>query len=115
MEIWNRSTGVRLAWRVERAETFWTRLRGWMGRQDVQEGAALVIRPCNSIHTFFMKQPIDVAFVDGDERIVGMLHRVEPGKVSRIFKGAAAVIELPAGTLAGTGTQCADELEVRGC
>lgn len=112
MEIWNKSKGVRIAWEVETADTFWSRLRGWMGRAVLPPGSALVIRPCNSIHTFFMKQPIDVVFLDREERVIRMLHGIAPGRVSSIVKQASAVVELPAGTLSGTGTECADTFAI---
>jgi len=112
MEIWNRSNGVRLAWQVEMAHSFWTRLRGWMGRESFGEGAALVIKPCNSIHTWFMRSAIDVMFVDQEDRVIEVLHMCPPYQVSSIIRGAKYVIELPPGTLASTGTRCNDFLSL---
>ncbi len=112
MEIWNQTRGVRLASQVELAQTFFTRLRGWMGRSSFPEGAALVISPCNSIHTWFMKSPIDVLFVDREHRVVQMLQEIPPYQISRIVRGATYVIELPPGTLAASGTECEDVLQV---
>jgi len=37
---------------------------GLLGRSTLPEGAGLIIRPCNSVITFFMRFPIDVLFVD---------------------------------------------------
>ncbi|MBL0388815.1 DUF192 domain-containing protein [Tumebacillus sp. ITR2] len=112
MEVWNQSLGVRLAWEVETAESFWSRLRGWMGRRNVPVGAALVFRSCNGIHTFFMKEEIDVAFLDDEHRIVHMLHRVRPNTIAPFVRGAMHVIEFPAGTLSASGTQLRDRLVV---
>jgi uncharacterized protein len=110
MEIWNESIGVRLAWRVEMANQFWTRLRGWMGRAGFAEGAALIIKPCNSIHTWFMRAPIDVVFLNKESQVVRMLHAVSPFQVGPIVRGASTVVELPAGTLSASGTQHEDVL-----
>ncbi|PWK12810.1 DUF192 domain-containing protein [Tumebacillus permanentifrigoris] len=109
MEVWNQSIGVRLAWEVETAQSFWTGLRGWMGR-DLQTGAALVIRQCYGIHTFFMREEIDVVFLDDEHRIVDMLHGVRPNQLAKLVRKAAHVIEFPAGTLSATGTQLHDRV-----
>ncbi|KEO81967.1 DUF192 domain-containing protein [Tumebacillus flagellatus] len=110
LEVWNQSLGVRLAWEVEMAASFWRRLRGWIGRRNMPIGAALVIQSCNGIHTFFMKEEIDVAFLDAEQRIVHLLHRVKPNYLAPFVRGATHVIEFPAGTLSASGTQVRDRL-----
>jgi uncharacterized membrane protein (UPF0127 family) len=110
MEVWNKSVGVRLAWEVETAKSFWSRLRGWMGRRDFQAGAALVLTRCNVIHTFFLRQEIDVAFLDDEHRIVHLLHRVRPNQIAPNVPEATYAIEFPAGTLSATGTQLHDRV-----
>lgn len=110
MEVWNKSVGVRLAWEVETAQTFWSRLRGWMGRRDFKAGAALVIAPCNGIHTFFMSEEIDVVFLNDEHRIVHLLHRVRPNQIAANVPQATHVMEFPAGTLSATGTQLHDRV-----
>jgi uncharacterized membrane protein (UPF0127 family) len=73
-----------------------------------------VIFPESSIHTFFMRVPIDVLFVGRDDRVVGLREAMPP---SRPFAGVAPwrghyVIEMPAGVIAATGTQIGDQLVV---
>ena len=53
-----------MASRVVRAETAGTRAKGLLGRAGMDPGEALWIVPCSSIHTFFMRFPIDVLFLD---------------------------------------------------
>ena len=105
----NRTRGAVLAVRVERAVRMRDRLRGLLGRSSLPEGNALAIEPCNSIHTFFMKFAVDAVFLDRRGRVVRALS-LRPWRATRVYPGAAQVVELPAGTLARTGTREGDEL-----
>jgi len=110
VKLVNRRTGSVLAERVERALTLRARLFGLIGRDNLQEGSALSIEPCTSIHTFFMKFCIDAAFMAKDGRLLRAISALRPWRATRIYPGAALVVELPAGTLARTGTREGDEL-----
>jgi hypothetical protein len=106
----NRRTGAVLADRVERATSFWQRLRGLMGRGALAEGSALSIEPCNGIHTFFMRFPIDAVFLDRERRIVRAIQSMPPYRSTRLYRSVVQVVELPAGTLVRTGTREGDDL-----
>ena len=69
----------------------------------------MVIAPSNAIHTFFMRFPIDVAFVTRDGRVVKICSSVKPWRMAASFR-AYAVVELPAGTLARCETMVGDFL-----
>lgn len=62
--------GAILASRLEAAFDSRSRRRGLLGRAGLEAGAALVVAPCNAIHTFFMRFPIDLLFVTRDGKIV---------------------------------------------
>ena len=85
------------------AGSVWSRFLGLMFRASLPEGHGLALRPCNSIHMFFMRFPLDVLFVDGDGRVVRVLNGIRPWRASTIVRGAKAAIELPAGTAARAG------------
>ena len=88
-----------IAEHVEIAATAWRRFMGLMLRSELPAGHGLALAPCNSIHMFFMRIPLDVAFLDGDGRVLRAYHGIRPWRVSRIVRGAKAAVELPAGTL----------------
>ncbi len=90
---------------MEEAATFLTRGLGLMFRRGLPPGRGLAITPCNSIHMFFMRFPLDVAFLDREGRVVRAYHGIRPWRVSRIVRGARTAIELPAGTLAAAGVE----------
>jgi uncharacterized membrane protein (UPF0127 family) len=106
----HRTNGAVLAERVERAVTVLQRMRGLLGRDTLPEGEALVIDPCTSIHTFFMRFAIDAAFLSRDGRVVRAISAMKPWRATRLYPSAAMVVELPAGTLARTATSEGDEL-----
>lgn len=72
-----------------------------------------MIRPCNSIHTFFMQFPIDVLFMDQNNRVVKCLPNLRAWRLSAVYFGASYTIELPAGIIRESLTQEGDLLELR--
>jgi uncharacterized membrane protein (UPF0127 family) len=96
--------------RAERATSFMDRFVGLMGRRSLSFGEGLHLEPCNSIHTFFMRIPIDVAFLDGDGVIVKQFPALPPWRATSVYLQARSVLELPAGTLQASGTQQGDRL-----
>lgn len=112
MQVVNRGRGTVVARRVERADSFWRRLRGLMFRTALPLGTGLLIRPCNQVHTYWMRFPIDVVFLDRAGRVVGVQSELHPGRMWPRVKGAHAALELPAGTVAATRTAPGDLLDL---
>lgn len=96
--------------KVELAATWGSRLKGLLGRRSIAPGEGLHIVPCNSIHMFFMRFAIDVAFLAHDGRVVKLVHTIRPWRATRIYSEAHSALELPPGTLAQTGVQEGDVL-----
>lgn len=92
------------------ADRWWQRLRGLLGRSPLSAGAGLLLQPCRAVHMFGMRYAVDVAFLDRRGSVVAVYHRLAPGQRSRWHQGAAYALELPAGTLAMTGTREGDRL-----
>jgi len=84
---------------AEVADNFISRFLGLMGKNDLPEDAGLIIKPCNSVHCFFMRFPIDVIFVDSNDRVVHIMPAMKPREISPIVKKAKYVIESNAHTL----------------
>jgi uncharacterized membrane protein (UPF0127 family) len=105
----NARTGALLAARVERAGTFTARLRGLLGRGSLAEGEALLIEPCASVHTWFMRFAIDLAFLSRELRVLSAVSGLKPWRV-RWSPRAAMALELRDGALARSGTRAGDVL-----
>jgi uncharacterized membrane protein (UPF0127 family) len=104
--------GAEVAGRVEIAASAWKRFLGLMGRTELPRGHGLYLRPCSSIHMFFMRFPLDVAFIDKEGRVLRAYHGLRPWRMSRVVFGAEAAVELPAGTLAGFGVDTGTLLQL---
>ena len=104
MRALDQRTGVVLAEQVIAADRFVPRLVGLLGRRSLPRGQGLLIRPCSSIHTLGMRFSIDALFLDGEGRVLRALQTLAPWRVPAPVRGAAMVLELPAGTLARCGT-----------
>lgn len=110
----NQTKGTILADRAEEATTFGARLIGLMGRAKLDFGEGLHISPCNSIHTFFMRIPIDALFLDGELKVVKLCAAMPPWRITGVYFGARSVLELPAGTARASGTSEGDRLVFEG-
>ena len=110
MKIINETRGTTLAERAEVAKSFWSRLRGLMGRSSLPAGEALVFNRNSSVHTFWMRFPIDVIFTNRKDVVVGLREAMPPGRPYAGARGAYRTVELPAGVIAQTGTERGDQL-----
>ncbi|QCJ41715.1 DUF192 domain-containing protein [Bacillus sp. S3] len=113
MKVVNLTNGAELAIYVSTADTFFKRLKGLMFSKSLPAGHGLLIQPCQSIHTFFMKYSIDVLYLSKDLEIVGMDETVQPAKVGKIRKKAYSVLELPAGTIQKTETKIGNYITIK--
>lgn len=77
---------------------------GLLGSSTLPPDEGLWLKPCKSIHTFFMRYPIDVLFLDSEGTIVHQESLV-PWRISRWVSRAEGVLEVAAGTLGKTQTQ----------
>jgi uncharacterized membrane protein (UPF0127 family) len=112
MRIINLTRGTVLAERGAIARSFQDRLKGLLLTKELPWGQALVIRPCNSIHTIGMSYNIDVLFINSRNQVVKMAADVKPYRAI-ICWHSRYVIELPAGMLAATGTRPGDKLDLQ--
>ncbi|MBM4378586.1 MAG: DUF192 domain-containing protein [Deltaproteobacteria bacterium] len=114
LRVNNVTRGRTLALRAVRAGGFWPRFFGLMGRPGLPAGEALHLVPCNGIHSFFMRFAIDAVFLNRELRVVRCVEAMPPWRATPVFRAAHSVLELPAGTLAATGTVPGDVLSFDG-
>lgn len=99
-----------LATSLEVAESSAQRNKGLLGREALNPGEGLWIRPCESVHTFWMRFPIDLVYLDRDLHIRKLVRDVRPWRLSGCLS-AHSILELPSGTIRGTLTEIGDLLE----
>lgn len=104
-----REDGAVVCERCTLADSPVTRLKGLLGRDGLEQGEGLLLRPASSIHTFFMRFPIDVVFLDRALVVVGIEATIDPWRTAA-QRGAKAVLELPAGESFRRGLAVGDRL-----
>ena len=108
MRVRNLSRDADLADRASVADSFWRRFRGLLGRDGLEQGEGLVIVPCTSVHMLGMRFPLDVLHLDRSGRVLRALPDLQPGRFGPLVWGSHLAVELPAGTIAATGTASGD-------
>ena len=93
----NQRTGAILARTLLPALDSNTRRTGLLKHESLADGIAMLIAPTNAVHTFFMKFPIDVAFVTKEGRILKIRHNVPAWRIAAAW-GGYAVVEMDAGS-----------------
>ncbi len=112
VSVSNDSKGRVLGSRVRVASSLLDRAVGLLATATLSEGEGLWIKPCRSIHTFFMRYPIDTLFLDGQGRVL-VAKTYAPWRMSGWETKADGVLEFPAGTITRTQTQVGDQISFR--
>lgn len=109
--VTNRTRGTTVAENVQLADTPRARRVGLLRHATLRAGDGLWIYPTQAIHTFGMRFPIDVIFLDRRRRVKRVYHRLLPFRLTRLVWRAASVLEVAAGVARSSRTQLGDELE----
>lgn len=109
--IRNATRQTLVAGRATLANTSELRRRGLLKHERLEEGEGLLIVPCEGVHTFGMRFPIDVIYLS-KKRVVLKIRPEMPRRRMSFCLRAHSVLELPAGMAAKTGTVVGDQLEV---
>ena len=110
--------GRPLAARAWQTENTFERAQGWLKRKSVEPGEGLIICPCNSIHTFGMGFAIDAVFLDRHGKVLCLKPAVQPKRlawgpwIGLLLPWTVQVLELPAGTLQGSGLEVGHALQL---
>ena len=111
MIVRNLTKETQIADKLEVASSGPKRSKGLLGRKGLGEGEGLWIIPCEAVHTFFMKFPIDLVYLDRKHRVKKVRNSVPAWRISGCLS-AHSILELPAGTIRSTRTESGDILEI---
>lgn len=112
MRIINQTKNSVLAQNAGLADTPFGRIRGLLGRKELKSGEALIIKPGNSVHTFFMRFAIDVLFLDKNNRVIKALPALKPFRLSPLCFKAYLTIELAEGVISTSHTEPGDIINI---
>lgn len=113
LRVVHEKSGLCLAARVEEATTFFRRGLGLLGRSGLAAEEGLWLAPCRSIHTHFMRFPIDVLFLDARHQVVGLYEALRPWRITRSYRQAVGALELSAGAARRCGVALGDRLALK--
>lgn len=112
MQLYNQTKEIVLSSDVVLATNYFTRLKGLLGKKEFRN-KAIIIKPCQQVHTWAMRFPIDVLFLNKDSQVLAMELELQPWKVSKKYKEAITVIEAEAGTFSRSGVSTGDVLTIK--
>lgn len=110
--IFNQTRCRLIGSQIEVADSFMSRLVGLLGRNHLDPGSGLLIRPSSGVHTFGMRFPIDVVALDRRLRVVAAQSDVRPWRTSGLGLRTHSVLELPAGSIRQNSIERGDQLEI---
>lgn len=113
MKIYNSTQNNLISDDAKVADNFYTRSVGLLSREYLSENEALILKPCCSVHTFFMKFAIDVLFVNKQNEIVALYENVKAFRILPIHFNSHYVVELPAGQINARNIQKHDIIIVK--
>ena len=110
----NRTRTTYLATELTIARTHWTRFRGLMATDSsgFRRGQGLWISPSHGVHTFAMRFPIDVVYLDGARIVIHVEEELKPWRMAAVRIQAASVLELPIGTVRESQTVLGDQVDI---
>ena len=93
------------------ADSPWARMRGLLGRRGLESGEGLLLRPTGSVHTFFMRFPIDVVFLSRDGEVLKIAQALSPWHTAGARRAKVA-LELAAGDAERRGIRVGSRLDL---
>ena len=97
---------------IKTADSFFRKLFGLVFSAQLKESEGLLIDNCSSIHTFWMRYPIDVLFLDSDNRVIRFFEDLKPFRVTPFIRGAVKTVELKSGSVRACSIKTGDCLKL---
>jgi uncharacterized protein len=94
----SKTTGKTVAAQLRIADGFCSRLVGLQFRRPLPSDAGLLLVPCNSVHTCFVRFPVDVIFLDAHGCVLAVRHNLRPWRLAFGPRKTHAVLEIPTGS-----------------
>ena len=112
MPAFNLTKNTWLATTVRKADNFLTRLVGLLRRTSLGPEEALWLIPSKGVHTFGMRFPIDVIFLNEHNKVIDTISDMAPNRISRLHLRSHSILELPHGSIQKSTTMVGDQLEI---
>jgi uncharacterized protein len=110
--VFNETRESFLSLRVRAADTHWARLKGLIGRVHLKADEGIWVIPSKGIHTVGVLFPIDLVYLDTQQRVVYALESFGTLRIRPLRLNCASVLELPTRTLYSSQTKVGDQLRI---
>ncbi len=95
---------------IKLADTFGGRCRGLMFYQAMPGVAGIILYPCNFVHLFWMRFPLDLVYINRNREVLLIRENISPNRIGPYIKDAYFVLETEAGSLAGKNIRKGEQL-----
>jgi uncharacterized membrane protein (UPF0127 family) len=106
----NINRGTLLGEAIEVAQTAAQRVKGLLGRECLEDGQGLLFKEAGSLHTLFMRFPVDIVYADKNGKVIKLAESVGPFKLVAAPLRCYYALELPAGAINESRTRVGDRL-----
>lgn len=100
-----------IATNVKTANNIFTRTVGLLYKSSLPREEGLLIIPCRTIHSIFMRFTFDAVFISKEGEVVHLIERMKPFKATPIIWKAKTVLELAEGIISEKNIQLGDIIE----
>jgi uncharacterized membrane protein (UPF0127 family) len=112
VRIFNQKNSKMIGSKINVATSIIDRTKGLMFSKNMNGQDGLLIRSCNSVHTCFMHYPIDIVFLDKNEKVVKCVKNKKPWRFTLFYLRASSTLELPVGAIEQFEINDEDQLRV---
>jgi len=113
-KVYAKESGAVIAQNCVIADGMLERMVGLLNHSSLPESHGLLLNPCNQVHTFFMRFPIDAVFLSADNEVLACLE-LWPWRLSRMIFKARKILELPLGSARKANLHAGQKLEFEPC
>jgi len=108
--VFNRNRESFVGLRVVPADTWRMRLKGLLGNTGTRREDGIWLMPSRGLHTFGMRFPVDLIYLNSANRVIYLVERLRPFRISPIKRKCASILEMRTRAIASSNTQVGDEL-----
>jgi len=101
-----------IAAHIQAANDSAARRQGLLSVNNLDADSGIWLNPCEAVHTFGMKIPIDAIFLDARLRVKKISAHLKPNRIAFCL-AAQSVLEIKAGSAGTSGLKCGDQLALR--
>lgn len=98
--------------KISRADNILSKGIGLIGWKDFGGKNGLLLTNTNSIHTFFVRFPLDLVFLDKNMKVIKLVKNLKPFRISPIVWKAQHVLEMPSGSIEKYSINLKDSIDL---